>query len=387
MPDPLSFLVPGVDLSALPLVDSDCGVVQGATISDFDNLVRGAQPASTIGFVVSSPTAPDTATYPILKNFLWRKTQGAPPYQVYEYNPNTFSWEIVSPCPINGSCITEGSLSLSKISVPGGVGNYIVVVNATSTGITLSTITGLLVTDTVPLSALQVPAGAPLGSVLTVVSSGLLGFQPINISELIASLGPGAIKLSQVKRDTAGIAGHQLILDSDGRTIITAAQPSVPELLPTPAALDAGKFIVVNPAGNGYILAALTSLYPNVANYKIETSAQQTMPAGVGTVTLAHGLGVVPAFVKIYLYCITADVIWSVGDVVPADELIQVGNSGPVLGVPVLFNSLLTATNIKVTATYTTALNQGPALYRTDNNLYAIITLANWKFFFIAQRA
>lgn len=102
---------------------------------------------------------------------------------------------------------------------------------------------------------------------------------------------------------------------------------------------------------------------------KSYTSTNQTVTAG-GALTLAHGLGGMPALVQCRLKCITGELGYSIGDEV-------IVNPGPSYVSSSTGLSLVPdATNINVRFG---ASGGGMAIARKDTGALEIITAANWQ--------
>lgn len=96
-------------------------------------------------------------------------------------------------------------------------------------------------------------------------------------------------------------------------------------------------------------------------------SAAQVMTAG-GTITLAHGLGIVPLQVHCLVQCVTAEGNWSVGDQILASQESFNNGSG--------FTVYSDATNIKILI----GSNGRIQIWDKTTGGIFVMTLANWKF-------
>jgi hypothetical protein len=96
------------------------------------------------------------------------------------------------------------------------------------------------------------------------------------------------------------------------------------------------------------------------------TSAEQTITLG-GSLTIAHGLGVIPRFILGYFKCVTAELGYSIGDVVA----VSLGATGANLGFAVIPD----ATNLNVRYGSGT-----PIIINKTTGATGTITPANWTF-------
>lgn len=108
---------------------------------------------------------------------------------------------------------------------------------------------------------------------------------------------------------------------------------------------------------------------------KVYSSAEQTITAG-GTLTIAHGLGVMPKNIRCFLRCKTAELGWSVNNETLVDHI---QNAASNYGVQVWAD----ATNVYVQ--YGLGTNVFTILKRTATaGQTNVITAANWRFMFHA---
>lgn len=206
------FITPGLDPTLLPQVSEECGLARWISASQIKQMVEMARPGENIGFVWVSSEAPPVAEDPAFKNFIWIDISTTWPYSNREYNHATGSWDIVVPRPgsFTGEVFKDGSISLTKL-LPPGPSNARKVLSANSNGTAYVWMFGK---DTIgekelSLSKLLVPDSAQVGSYLTVVSKGTLGFSTLDSGKILSLIPDGSLGLAKLA--TAPGAVRQLL--------------------------------------------------------------------------------------------------------------------------------------------------------------------------------
>ncbi len=155
--------------------------------------------------------------------------------------------------------------------------------------------------------------------------------------------------------------------NSDG-THNAAASTTLKTLLPASATPAASTIPIANASGKFSITSAWF--------YYFESAAQTITSAGA--LTLAHGFGVIPTLVQVWLKCLTAEYGYSINDVTLAPASFYTGTYE--YGVTVIPD----ATNLNVRY----ALGSGGTVVFVIPNkttgAACSITLANWKAIFRA---
>lgn len=104
------------------------------------------------------------------------------------------------------------------------------------------------------------------------------------------------------------------------------------------------------------------------------SSAQQTISAAGSFGPLAHGLGVVPKIVQLDLVCLTAELGYSVGDVVPVS-----GWNGSENDADRVFGCAIVKSATSISGRYASYGGQAPfRIPRWDDGTQALITAASW---------
>ena len=264
------FITPGLDPTLLPQVLDECGLARWVSASQIKQMVEMARPGVNIGFVWVSSEAPPVAEDSAFKNFIWIDISTTWPYANREYNHATGSWDIVVPRPgsYTGDVFKDDSIGLGKL-VPPGASNARKVLAANSNGTEYVWMYGR---DTIgekelSLSKLLIPASAPIGSYLTVVSQGVLGFSSLTSDKILNLIGPGSLTLSQLST-SGGLVKQRLGIDEtdpkkwkfytdptsdgihDGRILYTPNQDD--EKLSSTTVHDDYKILAVKPGTTGY---------------------------------------------------------------------------------------------------------------------------------------
>jgi len=106
------FILPGYDPTPNPSTPSNSLLYQ---------MVNEAAPASTIGFVIWSQTAPDAVTYPDLRRCLWGKLSGSnvPTGAFFWYDGANWQPLKLEDGSLTGAAFADKSISVAKLT-PGG---------------------------------------------------------------------------------------------------------------------------------------------------------------------------------------------------------------------------------------------------------------------------
>lgn len=133
------------------------------------------------------------------------------------------------------------------------------------------------------------------------------------------------------------------------------------------------------PGANRLVMSPTTSQYidkewlsTDLLKYYFE-SAEQTITSA-GALTLAHGLGVLPKLIQVFIKCQTAEYNYSVGDQIPAPVF---NSDGTMLGVSVVFDS----TNLNIRFGNNA---QNWNIPNKSTGALSAINNANWKAIFRA---
>lgn len=206
-----------------------------------------------------------------------------------------------------------------------------------------------------------------------------------------AAPGTGKMLVSDgTKYAQVGPGTNKQIPRSDGTTIAMVT----PDYVDGPASSTdhrlavfngtTGKLLKDGPSNGtaGWVLTSNgTSAVPTfqAAGTSVFTSSDQTI-TGAGSLTLAHGLGTTPKNVWAALVCQTAELNYSVGNVVP----LVGGNQPFAVSSSCGYGCVVDATNLNIR--YGSSVGPGPfyLLDKTTGTATAI-TLANWKARFYAQ--
>jgi len=119
------------------------------------------------------------------------------------------------------------------------------------------------------LSKLLIPDSAPVGSYLTVVAKGTLGFTSVTLQQILNLLTDGSIPLSKVST-APGLATQILSLDADKKWIFIEKWPDATgtqdgRILYTPSSTDPAddkKILAVKPNTTGYTIYDINELLP-----------------------------------------------------------------------------------------------------------------------------
>lgn len=213
-----------------------------------------------------------------------------------------------------------------------------------------------------------------------------------NIDLKLAPKGTGLIDLSSGFKVGSDAQGD--ILYSDGSKYVRLARGSDGEFLKLASNVPSWAAIGAMPEAEAETgteteaklisAAVLKAGVEAHAPSPVETfqSADQTITSG-GQLTLAHGLSGAPFIVQAFLKCETAELGYSVGDIVPVDiqgQFVSGGVSGTRPGVSIVPD----ATNI--TVRFNNASGGVFGLVRKDTGVASTTNNGNWSFFVRAVR-
>lgn len=92
-------------------------VVGTPSNSQLEQMVVESRPASGVGIVVESDTAPDVVLYPDLADSIWHQTSsGVKTGYLYYYNGTAWTPMKVSPGALTGSAFADGSIAITKLT-------------------------------------------------------------------------------------------------------------------------------------------------------------------------------------------------------------------------------------------------------------------------------
>lgn len=127
-----------------------------------------------------------------------------------------------------------------------------------------------------------------------------------------------------------------------------------------------GSNVTITPSGT---TLTITVSFPTFASLAFSSSQQVITPAGA--LTLAHGLGAIPALIKSYIVCQTGELGYTAGDIVPVPE-----NGSDFTASGTGYTVVPDATNLNVRYGNHASVF---AIVRKDTGASAAITAANWK--------
>jgi len=187
------YLVEGLDPTSLP----------NFTVADLLPFLRGATPASDIGFIILSATPPDVVTYPELSRFIWLSTDPSDLGSLYYYNG--ISWSRVK----GNVLLPDASVNIGKLSTDGGTPGYIIAVKNDLSGFEFKTVVSLIQGNTLNVGAL---AGASSDGLLSSVS-GTASWK--TYAEVISALASGSVPITKL---TPGTDGYILVTSGSSVT-------------------------------------------------------------------------------------------------------------------------------------------------------------------------
>ena len=338
-------LIQGYDPTGSPTTPTNAELLQ---------MVRESQFADDVGGIILSETAPDVATYDILRRFRWMEMYGSAPTGNFYYHDGS-SWVIERPADgtVTGATIQDGTIGLEKLTPP-GVPYYII--QATSTGLALQWVSLIdaIVDGTIGPEKFEVAAGANYmfvsgaGGVWEVQTAGD-GFGNLTSALTLTSGFNSAADRIAFYNAADGTAytltvatfGKSLILSQSEVTVTSdndyvlcfdtstgfAGRVSLANLLPD-TGVTAGAYtyptaLTVNSKGQLTAISSASSFLPSVG-----TSA---FPAPGAAATIPHGLAGLPSLVRVVAQCLIANNGYAINDEV---ELYCIGWSASNTGLP-----------------------------------------------------
>jgi hypothetical protein len=272
------YLVSGIDFTALTCI-SKSDVMQG---------IQAAQPYTVgkIGFVIASDSAPDVITNPEQEFFLWIETVvDVPSGNIYYYNGT--SWQLWT--VVDGSKLTNSSVTVSKLSLTGGNALDIMQINAGATAVAYVPVLTAIVNNTVPLAKL---VGGGAGNFVMVSVSGTNQYYtPTQLSALFPTT---SVSLTQLVN---GGAGSDYILISINGVNTWYLASAISNFIATNtfpiAKLErtgglVGQAIRINSAGNNWEFYSSPLIpIPVYGQFTMNVTVLSEVAAKIGTMSLA----------------------------------------------------------------------------------------------------
>jgi hypothetical protein len=311
----------------------DC-VVPAALDQAFDT----CQPASDIGFIIVSHTAPNVVVSPELKRFIWAEctTLLALTGNYYYYGPT--GWTLLN--LEDGARILPGTILLAALSTAGGNPNDIIQVSSGGDTFIFTSLASAFQNGTLdPAKLIPGTNGQLLGTV-----SGSVSWVTFDSAALITAIANGAFPIAKL---VPGAAKQALRTKVDG----TAAEwtdplnliddKSFPLTKLSPGTGNASKYLQVNAAGD-----AVEAATPQFSQVRVQTSTALTIPTAGNTQVFAHGLGVSPTEFDAYFVCKTANNEYVIGSKI---KYIQISTGGGTGDEQCAYSIYTDATNVGIT--------------------------------------
>lgn len=303
-------------------------------------LIRQAKPSSTYGMILFDSAQPDVSgANAWRKQCIWINTlvASAPTVNVYQEVPGSGWVNIQQAIPagtIITSMISNAAVTLAKLSTAGGSANQLIRVNASGNAFEFVSISNLIASGTVNVSALN-STGIPAGQfrVPAVIGPGVATwYSPQNI---IDNLTEGAIAgdyiapapnpdnakkkyLTSALGDTFAAwrfiePNRDIAANSINGDRLTDLTVPITKLVNAPS----GNRVLMSYGGSVDWRLPLT-IQGAVTQFVTAVADLQTIPALTQgtTITLNHTLGVVPLMFRVTLYCHANS-----GGYVPGDEI------------------------------------------------------------------
>lgn len=262
----LPILTAGFDPTIAPTTPTNSQLLQ---------MVQAAHVATGIGIIYWGASAPDLVTYPDAETALWGKLDGsAVPTGEFFYWDGT-TWEAFTITSLDGSKITNGTITVNKLSTAGASAGNIIYFNGTSW--TLAAIVSSIADNTLPIAKLVKP-GSGTGQVLYYNGSTLQWYN-LTGSDIINLLSNKSIPVAKL---AVGASRYVLRTKNDLSTVEYAAPSDLftdYELSPLVIATDtealtasAGVVNLDAESGNGGPAFAIT-LTANVTDFNVNNLA------------------------------------------------------------------------------------------------------------------
>lgn len=259
----LPILTAGFDPTIAPSTPTNSQLLQ---------MVQAAHVATGIGVIYWGQSAPDLVTYPDAETALWGKLDGSdvPTGEFFYFDP-TDTWLPFTITALDGSKITNSTITANKLSTAGASAGDILYFNGTSW--TLAGIAASIADNTLPIAKLVKPASGT-GQVLYFNGS-TLEWHNLTGTEILNLIANKAIAISKL---AVGSVRYVLRTKADGSAVEYAAPSTLftnYELSPLVIAADtealtisSGVITLDAESGNGGPAFAVT-LTTNITNFTI----------------------------------------------------------------------------------------------------------------------
>ena|SRR3990167_1978361 len=316
-------------------------LVKGITPSNcsqatLTQLVDAALPYSDKGMVIVSNDTPDVATYPSLGRCLWVKPSENNSI-IRRYNSALVSWEVAIPGDdaITTAKILNAAVTLAKLYSPGAAheGKQLVVNSSGNFVLQLVTIPD----NSIAITKLFKGTGNAGKFIRVAANDSGFEFLTLNAISFIADGAINPIKIN------FGLNNAVIRTNASGVPIVVTVDSLATSF--SAAILPPSKITPGNESQQLVTRDGVT-IWENETNRTLEATqigTNQNLPAGAGTIVVAHGLSGIPKFIDIRLVCIDAggDAGYSLNNEVEFKDLTY-ADAANVAGMSVKFD----ATNI-----------------------------------------
>ncbi len=334
--------------------------------------VHDAQPAADIGFRIWSATAPDITTYPVLARFQWCELDGSGNRTNNRYYHDGASWVLERPSAgtIDGDTFADGSISISKLDATGSALQLIRVNSSTPAAFEYIDATAIFATWVTAANKIFTDAPANIG---LVGGDKVLVYDistPSTVTATITEVGAAFVSGAGIANAFNVYAGDKIPF-YDGSALktmtpsyffekgitqapevtITANNDKIPIADASAAVGSQAKFVQL---ANLLPDVVSAGVYANPTSVTVNSKGQVTA-IGAGSVgikqtfiindvalptvdgaTSGTAITITPAFpgpatdIQALLECKTADVDYSVGDVIPIRSAVTSTNAAQV---------------------------------------------------------